>query len=141
MRHRHVTPSDLITRINVTPIIDVALVLVTILLVTAPMLTVADLSVDLPRAHTRGAEDERNVSITRTVNGDLALDRQRIAREQLRAALAAVLARPGNANVLVVIRADTGVPYGEIRRLLADARAAGAHRLAVATRQDPEARP
>jgi biopolymer transport protein ExbD len=43
----------LITKVNVTPIIDVALVLVIILLVTAPMLSVADLPVNLPQAQTR----------------------------------------------------------------------------------------
>ena len=45
----------MITKINVTPIIDVALVLVIILLVTAPMLSIADLPVDLPQARTREA--------------------------------------------------------------------------------------
>jgi biopolymer transport protein ExbD len=46
-----------ITKVNVVPIIDVSLVLVIILLVTAPLMTVADLPVDLPQAHTREAED------------------------------------------------------------------------------------
>ena len=63
MRRRSVGDQDMITKVNVTPIIDVALVLVIILLVTAPMLSVADLPVDLPQARTREAEDERNVSI------------------------------------------------------------------------------
>ena len=134
MRRRAAEP-DLITRINVTPIIDVALVLVIILLVTAPMLSVADLPVDLPQAHTREAEDERNVSITRAADGSLAVDETRVSRETLRAALGARLARAGNDNVLVVVRADSGTPYVEVRRLLEDARAAGAKRLAVATRQ------
>lgn len=141
MRRRAAASSDLITRINVTPIIDVALVLVTILLVTAPMLTAADMPVNLPQAHTRGAEDQRNVSITRAVNGDLAVDREHVMPGQLRATLAAMLARPGNHDVLVVVRADSSIPYGEIRALLAEARAAGARRLAVATRQRVEATP
>ena len=141
MRRRSAVPSDLITRINVTPIIDVALVLVTILLVTAPMLTAADLPVNLPQARTREAEDERNVSITRTAGGELAVDRQHVAWADLRPTLQSVLARAGNQDVLVVVRADSGVPYGEIRALLAEARAAGARRLAVATRQRIEAQP
>src|SRR5262245_62210609 len=56
--------AEMITKPNMTPLIDVALVLVIILLVTAPMLSVADLPVQLPQAVTREAEDERNVSIT-----------------------------------------------------------------------------
>jgi len=141
MRRRSAASSDLITKINVTPIIDVALVLVTILLVTAPMLSIADLPVNLPEAHTRGAEDERNISITRAANGDLAIDRKRVTAEALRAVLSSMLERAENQNVLVVIRADTSVPYGEIRTLLAEARAAGAQRLAVATRQSTQAAP
>jgi biopolymer transport protein ExbD len=141
MRRRSSATSDLITKINVVPIIDVSLVLVTILLVTAPMLSVADMAVNLPAAHTRGAEDERNISVTRASNGDLAIDRKRVTRETLRPVLAAVLAQRGNQDVLVVIRADASIPYGEIRALLAEARAAGARRLAVATRQAIEEAP
>jgi biopolymer transport protein ExbD len=141
MRRRAAVNSSLITKINVTPIIDVALVLVTILLVTAPMLSASDLPVDLPLAHTRGAEDERNVSITRAANGDLAVDRERVTVATLGPTLRATLSRLGNDNVLVVVRADTGVRYSEIRALLREARAAGAQRLAVATRQRTDGLP
>src|SRR5690242_14153457 len=135
MARRAIPHPSLITRINVTPIIDVALVLVIILLVTAPMLSVTDLPVDLPQARTREAEDERNISITLSNDGELALDAERVAGPALRPRLSSRLAEAGNRNVLVVIRADSGVPYGQIRGLLADARAAGARRLAIATRQ------
>jgi len=138
MRRRPQRCEELITKVNVTPIIDVALVLVTILLVTAPMLSNADLPVDLPQAHTREAENERNVSVTRDAHGDLAVDDHAVGLAGLRAAIRARLDTPGNENVLVVVRADTGTPYGEVRRLLAEARAAGAKRLAVATRQSTE---
>ena len=137
MRFRVQRP-ELITRVNVTPIIDVALVLVIILLVTAPMMSVADLPVDLPTARTREAEDERNVSITIGSNGQYAVDESTVAPASLRAALASRLSEPGNAEVLVVVRADTGVPFATIRRTLDDARAAGAKRLAIATRQKTE---
>ncbi len=139
MARRSVPQPVLITRINVTPIIDVALVLVIILLVTAPMLSVADLPVDLPQARTREAEDERNISVTLSSDGELALDTERMAFAALRPRLTSRLAEPGNRNVLVVIRADSGVPYGRVRELLSQARAAGAHRLAIATRQRMEA--
>jgi biopolymer transport protein ExbD len=137
MRFRVQRP-ELITRVNVTPIIDVALVLVIILLVTAPMMAVADLPVDLPTARTREAEDERNVSVTIGSNGQYAVDEATIAPERLRAVLESRLAEPGNKDVLIVVRADTGVPFATIRRTLDDARAAGAKRLAIATRQKTE---
>jgi biopolymer transport protein ExbD len=132
---RRPQPHEQITRINVTPIIDVALVLVIILLVTAPMMSVADLPVDLPAARTRGVETERNVSITLDRSGDVAVDDHLVARADLRAAIAARLAEDHDADMLVVIRADAGLPYAEVRTALDDARAAGARRLAIATRQ------
>jgi biopolymer transport protein ExbD len=128
-----------ITRINVTPIIDVALVLVIILLVTAPMLSVADLPVDLPGAHTRDSEDERNVSITLGKNGEVAVDRDVIAPADLERVLAQRLAEAGQSDILVVVRADAAAPEGAVRDLLVTARAAGATRLGIATRQQTRA--
>jgi biopolymer transport protein ExbD len=135
MARRVVTNGDLITKINVTPIIDVALVLVIILLVTAPMMSVADLDVDLPQARTREAEDERNVSITLSEEGVIAVDRDVIMPAMLSRVLRDLLSEPGNSGVLVVVRADSGAPHSAVRHVLAEARAAGATRLAIATRQ------
>ena len=134
IRRRH-QRAEMITRPNMTPLIDVALVLVIILLVTAPMLSVADLPVNLPQAVTREAEDERNVSITLGADGRLAVDEQVVSHETLTQVLARCLEKPGNKNVLVVVRADSGAPYSEVRQLLEQARAAGAARIAIATRQ------
>lgn len=131
----------LITKVNVTPIIDVALVLVIILLVTAPLLSVADLPVDLPQARTREAEDERNVSITLSAGGAVAVDEEIVPRINLAPALRSRLSQGGNENVLVVVRADSGVPFRSIQEVLSDARTAGATRLAIATRQKTEASP
>jgi len=135
MSHRRQVWSEMITRPNMTPLIDVALVLVIILLVTAPMLSVADLPVNLPQAATREAENERNLSITLGADGRLAVDDQVVTVDALVGALQARLAEPGNRDVLVVVRADSGAPYASVKRLLEQARAAGATRIAIATRQ------
>jgi biopolymer transport protein ExbD len=135
MSRRRQPWSEMITRPNMTPLIDVALVLVIILLVTAPMLSVADLPVNLPQAVTRDAEDERNVSITLGADGRLAVDDRVVSSDALTAAVAERLARPGNKNVLVVVRADSGASFAQVRQLLEQARAAGATRIAIATRQ------
>ncbi len=140
MRRRSVGDQDMITKINVTPIIDVALVLVIILLVTAPLLSVADLPVDLPQARTREAEDERNVSITLSSTGRLAVDDQVVSAEDLSSLLRGKLSKRENENVLVVVRADSGAPYEAVSRLLSQAKAAGAVRIAIATRQKTEVR-
>ncbi len=127
-----------ITKINVTPIIDVALVLVIILLVTAPLMSASNLPVNLPQAHTREAEDQRNLSITLGSDGRLAVDDHDVTRSQLVAVIAARLAESGNRDLLVVVRADSGTTYASVRDLLEAARLAGAKRLAIATRQKVE---
>jgi biopolymer transport protein TolR len=141
MKRRVVPVSEPITKVNVTPIIDVALVLVIILMVTAPMMAVSNLPVDLPQARTREAERERNLSITLGRDGRVAIDDQDVAADTLRMALARRLAKPGDEDLLVVVRADASAPYARVRRLLDEARSAGARRLAIATRQRIEVAP
>ncbi len=122
-------------RLNLTPIIDVALVLVIILLITAPMLSVADIDVKLPTAQTRGAEDEGRISITLGETGELAVNEDLVSPDKLREILRMLLAKEQNKNKLVVVRADQKVPYELIRVILREAREAGANRLAIATMQ------
>jgi biopolymer transport protein ExbD len=128
-----------ITKVNVVPIIDVSLVLVIILLVTAPLMSVADLPVDLPQARSRDSEDERNISITLSSTGALAVDDEVVTTDGLPAVLRTHLAKAGDNDVLVVVRADSGAPYTEVQKLLEEARGAGATHLAIATRQKTEA--
>ena len=135
MKRRSAPPQEMITKVNVTPIIDVALVLVIILIVTAPLMSTTDLPVDLPSARTREAENQANVSITLTRDGALAVDDRRVAFAELRPALAARLADVGD-DVLVVVRADANAAYVDVRAVLDEARGAGVQRLAIATRQD-----
>jgi biopolymer transport protein ExbD len=134
VKHRAVAPPELITKVNVTPIIDVALVLVIILIVTAPLLSTTDLPVTLPQARTREAENQKNVSVTLGRDGALAVDDRRVSMADLRAAIATRIADQGE-DVLVVVRADSNAPYAQVRGVLDEARGAGARRLAIATRQ------
>lgn len=122
-----------ISGINVTPIIDVALVLVIILLITAPVMSISDLDVELPGAHTRGAEEESSLHITLAASGEISLDRERIAGEALGDTLRSRLARDGEQDLLVVVRADQDVTHDDVQSILETARGAGARRLAVAT--------
>jgi len=124
------------TRINVTPIIDVALVLVIILLVTAPMMSVADLEIDLPAAHARDMEQNDFVSLTLDRDGRVAVDETTVRDpDRLVDVLRRHLAERGGDDGAVVVRADAGVPHALVRDALEQARAAGAGRLGIATRQ------
>jgi biopolymer transport protein ExbD len=124
-----------IVKINVTPIIDVALVLVIILLVTAPILSVADLDIQLPTAHTRGAEDEVRISVTLGPQGELAIDDKLVGMDSMAAAIRRRLEDSGSDNTLVVVRADAAVTHGEIRVLMREIKGTGASRIAMATNQ------
>jgi biopolymer transport protein ExbD len=124
------------TRINVTPIIDVALVLVIILLITAPMLSAADLEVKLPEAHARDIEDQGFISITLGHGGEIAVDEEILADvDQIQPVLRARIAEHDGDDALVVIRADAGLPHALVRQVLEQARLGGASRLGIATRQ------
>src|SRR5262245_25779025 len=138
-RRRKANPgSEIITKPNVVPIIDVSLVLVIILLVTAPMITATDLRIQLPEAHTRAAEDERNLSVTLGPDGDVKVDRDVVPRRRLVETLRMRLAE--NPDELVVVCADAGAAYSQVESLLDDARKAGARRLAIATRHKKDTR-
>lgn len=134
-RTSHSNEMPLRAAINVTPIIDVALVLVIILLITAPMLSLADVEVTLPAAVSRGAEEEVKVNVTLSSSGELAINERIVRGRDFVPALRSLLSNPDNKDVLVVLRADREVPYSSIRTILAEARTAGAKRLAIATVQ------
>ncbi len=142
MRPPLVAKTPMLVRVNVTPIIDVALVLVIILLVTAPMLSIADLEVRLPSAHTRDLEEQSYVSVTIGRDGRIAVEDRFAGRvEDVAPLLRARLAGLDHPEALVVVRADAGLPHSLVRRVMEQVRAGGARRLAMATRQKGGERP
>ena len=137
MRQPLVNTSPMMTRINVTPIIDVALVLVIILLITAPMMAASDLDIELPAAHSREDKNEGFISITLGTAGEIAIDEQLIAGiDQIQPALVARIGQQESDIVSVIVRADAGLPHALVRQVLEQARLGGATRLGIATRQE-----
>jgi biopolymer transport protein ExbD len=126
--------TPVIAKINVTPIIDVALVLVIILLITAPMLALADLDVALPPAVTQGLGDDLRVNVTLGTDGRLAVDETVVERAAFGQVLRARLAEDPEKSLVVAIRADADAPHREVRALIEESREAGAARIAIATR-------
>ena len=135
MREPLVDQQSVVARINVTPIIDVALVLVIILLITAPMITALSMEIDLPQAKTRSIEDEVRISITLGRDGEVAVDEELVPRVILLPMVADRLSGARDKNVLLIVRADATIPHGTVKQVIRDLRAAGAKRIAVATRQ------
>jgi len=133
MRGRLLDSSTEIKGINVTPIIDVALTLVIILLITAPVLSISGDGVKLPEAQPRSGENGERLNISLNAKGELLIGKTVVPRDMLGETIRGIVARPGGENLLVVLRADEGVPYLAVREILEDARKAGAGRLAIAT--------
>lgn len=135
MKQPLVEHANVVARINVTPIIDVALVLVIILLITAPMITALSMELDLPQAKTRSVEDEIRMSISLSKSGELAVDDEYVSLGNLIRVLVERFSEKDNENILVIVRADAAVPYDTVREVIEDAKTAGAKRIAIATRQ------
>ncbi|HEY2230914.1 MAG TPA: TonB system transport protein ExbD [Xanthobacteraceae bacterium] len=118
-----------IHEINVTPFIDVMLVLLIIFMVAAPLATV-DVAVNLP---TSSAEQQPRPPMPQflTVKADLTLafGDQPVARADLGPTLAA--ATKGDADTRIFLRADKTVPYGEIMEVMNLLRAAGFLKIAL----------
>lgn len=125
-----------IAGINMAPIINVALVLVIVLIITAPILSIPSIPINLPRAVTIEAK-ERNITISYSKNGKVAIDTQVISWKDLVPKLKYRLKE--NSKALVIIRADKDVPYGEVEKIFDIViKKAGAKRIAVATEQRRE---
>ncbi len=128
--------SGLVSDINVTPLVDVMLVLLVIFMVTVPAL-VGGVKVELPKtreATPAAARDAVIVSITR--GGEVYLDRESIRPADLPARIRKKLESRPDADPTVYLRADRRVQYGEVVRTMANLRANGITRLSLIT--EPE---
>jgi len=121
----------LASQINVTPLVDVMLVLLIIFMVTAPIIQ-QGVEVNLPKVKAQalpGKEEQFIVSITR--NREVYLNDTRITTDQLSEKLKAIsVERP---NRQVFLRADDAVPYGEVVRTMAAIKAAGIEDVGMVT--------
>jgi len=124
------TEAEPITEINIIPVIDISLVLLVILFVTAPLLSYPSYPVDLPRARAKESK-ERTVAVTYTKKDRLAVAAVDVGWEGLEGAVAAELERKPGA--VVVLRVDREVPYRVVQRLILCAKKAGASNVALAT--------
>lgn len=114
---------DEIHEINVTPFIDVILVLLIIFMIAAPLATV-DVSVDLPAANAqRTQRPDKPLYLTLKSDLSLAIDNETIARGTLATKLDAVTS--GDKEQRVFLRADKTVSYGELMTLMNELRSAG----------------
>lgn len=125
-----------IAGVNIVPVIDLCLVLLVILLIISPMLDKPPVEVNLPKAMTK-EEKENNITITVDPSGKMALNTDPVTQEELPKFLKVLVQEQGE-DVIVVIRADEKVKYGELTELLKIAKTAGAKRISLGTEQPKE---
>jgi biopolymer transport protein ExbD len=115
--------------INVTPFIDVMLVLLIIFMVAAPLATV-DVPVNLPTSNTQAQQrPDKPVYLTLKADLSLAIGDNVITRDALSGALAA--ATKSNKDERIFLRADRSVSYGDVMGVMNDLRAAGYLKIAL----------
>ena len=135
------------SEINVTPLVDVMMVLLVIFIITAPLM-VSALKLDLPK--TEGAQASsappRFVKLSIDAKGEVFLDDKAISLDDLRRSLTAqasqALAAGQGELPEVQLRADERVPYGRVVEVMGLAQQAGMHRIGFVTeRKQPPAKP
>ena len=125
------TEDDFVSEINVTPFVDVMLVLLIIFMVTVPMM-VEGLGVDLPQVQASEplpVEDDHMI-LTIKHDGSLFLDEYPVSPGSLSATL---VARIVHMNKQLFLRADRNVPYGVVMDVMGTIRAAGISNLGMVT--------
>jgi biopolymer transport protein TolR len=121
--------------INVTPLVDVVLVLLIIFMVTAPFLQ-GGLEIDLPKVATRGLDVREGLILSVRADRTVAVGNRIVPFAQLEDALE----KAGASTRPVFLKADRTVPYGLIVELIARARAAGVASLGLVTEPPARAR-
>ena len=120
--------------INVTPMVDVMLVLLVVFMVTAPLLTVG-VPVDLPKTRAQQmSEDKEPLAITIKQNGDIFLQETAIQLDELVPKLTAIAQNGYDQRIFV--RGDKDVDYGRVMEVMGELNAAGFKRIGLVT--DPK---
>ena len=114
---------DVIAGINVTPLVDVALVLLIIFIATSAIIIRAAINVDLPRAASAGEAVPDSVALLLDEGGSVYLNGIEVAPDTLRAALEEEVAR--NPEVRALIAADADIRYRDVIDLIDTVRLAG----------------
>ncbi len=117
--------------INITPLVDVMLVLLVAFVITIPVLTNA-IHINLPKTvATTPPDEQKTVTVTVDSGGNVFLDNIAVVRTDLGTRLLAV--KNGNPNVSLHLRADERVPYGSVAKVMAAIEHAGIARVSVLT--------
>jgi biopolymer transport protein ExbD len=122
---------EVLSEINVTPLVDVMLVLLVVFIVTAPLLT-NSIPINLPKTESVAPVEQKDpLVVSIDDKGKLFINKDEIQPDLLQTNLAA--AKQQNPDVRVQLQADNGVNYGEVARAMASIEKAGITKLSVIT--------
>jgi biopolymer transport protein TolR len=129
-RHRR---NPVMAEINVTPMVDVMLVLLIIFMVSAPLLTVG-VPIDLPQTQAKSLDqDKEPLTISVSTDGKVFLQNSEIPVEELVPKLKAVTEARGGFDERIYVRGDRKVDYGTVMRVMGRLSSAGFRRVALVT--------
>ena len=122
-RHR-----DVLSEINVTPFVDVMLVLLVIFMVTAPLLQ-QGIDVNLPKAKGKDLPPEERITLVVKRGGVIYMNDNPVSMMEMREKLEAI----GKLNPNVFLKADKDVPYGFVVEVMGEIKEAGIEKLGMIT--------
>jgi biopolymer transport protein TolR len=129
-RHRR---KPIMSQINVTPMVDVMLVLLIIFMVSAPLLTVG-VPIDLPQTQAKSLEQNKEpLTLSVNLEGKVFLQNSEIPIEELVPKLKAVTTARGGDDERIYVRGDRKVDYGTVMRVMGRLSSAGFRRVALVT--------
>ncbi|MCI5049309.1 MAG: protein TolR [Rickettsiales bacterium] len=119
------------TEINITPFVDVMLVLLIIFMVTAPMMTTG-VAVDLPDSNAKAVPGtDEPISISVTSSGKIFIQDTKVTLNDLQPKLEAIVGE--NRETRIFVRGDTSIDYGLVMRVIGEINGAGYNKVALIT--------
>ena len=127
----------MMSEINVTPMVDVMLVLLIIFMVSAPMLTVG-VPLDLPQTQAKSLEnnDQKPIQMSVDIKGKVFINDAEIAINELIPKLKAITDARGGLEERIYLRADKKADYGTVAKVMGQLSGAGFKKLALVTEAD-----
>ncbi|MEQ1790643.1 MAG: protein TolR [Rickettsiales bacterium] len=123
--------SDSFSEINITPMVDVMLVLLIIFMVTAPMMT-SGVTVDLPQASSSPiAGQDEPLAVSVKENGDIYIQETKVPMDELQAKLTAIIGQKKDTRIF--IRGDKNIDYGKVMQVVGEINSAGFSKVALIT--------
>ena len=135
-RGRHGRRKAVMAEINVTPMVDVMLVLLIIFMVSAPLLTVG-VPLDLPQTQAKSLDQQKDpLTLSVNLKGQVFLNETEIPIDDLVPKLKAITDARGGADERIFVRGDKKVDYGTVMKVMGRLSAAGFRRVALVTEVD-----